>query len=100
MIYLPVVGLVAVSYGIYLYLKSDDSSEEERNVDQNYGPIRYSNPNNNHDHLKVKHSSRESARAEVKRMKRNGCHGSNRLVEYYNKEQNGWYVGRERYYDY
>lgn len=76
-----------------------DHRYKRNNVDfeeDTYGPVRYSNPYNNHDHLKVEHSSRKSAVAEIKRMKRNGYRGSDRLVEYYNRERNGWYVGNER----
>ena len=62
--------------------------------------IRYSNPHNNHDGQKFKHSSQLSARSEVRRMQREGYNESHRLVPYYNKELDGWYVGKRKSYDY
>jgi len=42
----------------------------------------YSNPHNNHDHIKHQHASRESAIAEVNRMQQHGYEGSGRLNVY------------------
>jgi hypothetical protein len=56
--------------------------------------VRYSNPGSNHDHLKYKHSSRRSAELEVTRMKMAGYDESERLNVYFNRELDGWYVGR------
>jgi hypothetical protein len=53
----------------------------------------YSNRGNNHDEEKYKHSSRESAEAEARRMQQ----GESRKVNaYYNHELRGWYVGRSK----
>ena len=60
--------------------------------------IRYSNPNNNHDDQKNKHSSSQSAEAEVRRMQRARYAGSERLNVYYNRERDGWFVGKSRDY--
>jgi hypothetical protein len=55
--------------------------------------ISYSNPRNNHDDVKYKHSSRELAEAEARRMQ---AGESRRVNAYYNRELNGWYVGRSK----
>jgi hypothetical protein len=55
--------------------------------------VELSNPNNNHDDGKFKHSTRRGAEAEANRMRRRGYEGSERLNVYYNDELRGWYVG-------
>jgi hypothetical protein len=55
--------------------------------------ISYSNPRNNHDDEKVKHPSQESAQAEARRMQ---AGGSRTLNVYYNRELDGWYIGRSK----
>jgi hypothetical protein len=70
-----------------------NESETARIID--YRGTNYSNPNNNHDAQKFKHDARSGAEAEVRRMKRDGSYqDTNRLNVYYNRELNGWYVGR------
>ena len=55
----------------------------------------YKNRSNNHDHLKVKHSTQASAEAEVRRMTKSGRYEEcERLNVYYNDEYEGWFVGR------
>jgi hypothetical protein len=49
---------------------------------------------NNHDHLKHKHTTREKAEQEIRRMKSIGKDGCERLNAYYNDELDGWFVGR------
>ena len=73
---------------------------EFNDIDEPDGHTRYSNPHNNHDGQKFKHSSQLSARSEVRRMQREGYNESHRLVHYYNKELDGWYVGKRKSYDY
>eukprot|EP00550_Attheya_septentrionalis_P007999 CAMPEP_0198296558 /NCGR_PEP_ID=MMETSP1449-20131203/33051_1 /TAXON_ID=420275 /ORGANISM="Attheya septentrionalis, Strain CCMP2084" /LENGTH=99 /DNA_ID=CAMNT_0043997207 /DNA_START=572 /DNA_END=868 /DNA_ORIENTATION=+ len=53
-----------------------------------------SNLGNNHDNLKHSHTTRESAKREVLRMKTQGYKGSARLNEYYNSDLNAWFVGK------
>ena len=53
-----------------------------------------SNPRNNHDQQKFKHSTRASAEAEIRRMKESGRDECERLNVYYNDEYEGWFVGR------
>ena len=59
-----------------------------------HGTVNYSNPHNNHDHVKRKYTSREEAEYMVGRMKKYKCVGSERLKVYYNREHGGWYIGR------
>jgi hypothetical protein len=55
-------------------------------------------PRNNHDHLKFKHHSRESAEAEINRMQRSHYYkDTGRLRPYYNSELGAWYVGNSKY---
>lgn len=58
--------------------------------------VNYSNPRNNHDHLKKMHASLEDAELEIGRMKWLGLPGSDRLNAYYNAHLGGWFVGRSR----
>ena len=53
-----------------------------------------SNPRNNHDQHKVKHSTRASAEVEIRRMKESGRDECERLNVYYNDEYEGWFIGR------
>jgi hypothetical protein len=76
-----------------LFTKKEDRQKEERCRISERTYISYSSTNN-HDHLKHKHSTREDAESEIRRMKRNGCDGSERLNAYYNSDYKGWYVGR------
>lgn len=55
--------------------------------------IRYGNPNYNHDDDKRMYATREAAKTVVRRMQAQGAHDSERLVEYYNRERGGWFVG-------
>jgi hypothetical protein len=49
---------------------------------------------NNHDLLKYKHDTRESAEAEIRRMQQsNNYKDSELLNSYYNSELGGWFVG-------
>ena len=60
--------------------------------------ISYSNPHNNHDHNKRMHATRCEAESMVDRMRRSGVPDSERLNVYYNKQRNGWFVGRSSWY--
>jgi len=91
-------GLIIVlglAVGVYILFKLRRLlSEPESNDDER--TIHYSNPSNNHDHLKHMHPTRDSARAETRRMQSWGYEDSDRLVEYYNRERGGWFVGRSQ----
>jgi hypothetical protein len=56
--------------------------------------ISYSNPRNNHDHLKYKHTTLASAEREVRRMQNAGYEGSHRLNAYCNEQLDGYFVGK------
>lgn len=71
-----------------------EAREEEQGLLHDHGTVNYSNPRNNHDHLKCKYATREEAESMVRRMKRANCDGSERLNVYYNRELEGWYVGK------
>ena len=60
------------------------------------GEIRYSNPQNNHDHTKYRHATQEDAEKEVARMQQSGYDGSERLQVYYNKELGSWFTGKSK----
>ena len=98
-----VIGALTLTGGFLLYKLLANNKEETKRTKESttsYGSIRYSNPLNNHDDSKYKHGTQDSARREISRMEREDYSGSNRLVEYYNKETKGWYVGRKKYDDY
>ena len=98
-----VIGVVAAAVVSWWLWKLFGPSKEEETTGTHFypgttsTPIRYSNLHNNHDHLKVKHNSRDEALAEIQRMQRYGYEDSERLVEYYNSELDGWFVGRKKY---
>ena len=99
----PIIVIATVAFISILYLwwsnKKDQENESTASASASVPvPVRYSNPDNNHDHLKHPHSSQRSAEAEVKRMKRRGRTGSDRLQSYYNRERKAWYVGRGQGY--
>lgn len=50
----------------------------------------------NHDHLKVKYTTKSSAEKEMNRMKLLGYPGSERLNVYQNKQNGYWYVGKSK----
>ena len=60
-------------------------------------PIRLSNLSNNHDHLKFRHTSEESAEREITRIRRCGRDVDGSLVSYYNTELKAWFVGNSQY---
>lgn len=94
------VCILVLGFTFYVYKKfSEESSSDTDNCwhgsgHAGYGGTNYSNPSNNHDHLKHKHTTKEEAEAEVSRMKRCGYDDSHRLRVYYNPELHGWFVGR------
>jgi len=77
---LALIGCV-VLFSIFAWVVSD-------------GPVRYSNPGNNHDCQKVPHASISEAQAEAIRLERRG-YGS--MNTYYNSDHKAWYNGRSRY---
>ena len=96
-----------ILFAVWL-VKQCAKDEQERGVGGNHGyypgrgagfgaSISHSNPYINHDHMKHQHASRESAIAEVNRMQQHGYEGSGRLNVYYNRQLEGWYVGRSKY---
>jgi hypothetical protein len=97
---LVIGGIIGTSWLIWRNTKAAAQHERESSSfaheAQGYQSIsrKYHVPRNNHDHLKYMHSSQESAEAEVRRMKRGGYEGSERLNAYHNPERGGWYVGR------
>ena len=90
---LPILAISAITSLIYKWWSNKQDQDDESTVSVSV-PVRYSNPDNNHDHLKHAHSSQRGAEAEVKRMKRCGYTGSDRLQSYYNRERTSWYVGK------
>jgi|DEB0MinimDraft_10_1074344.scaffolds.fasta_scaffold383095_1 cell division protein YceG involved in septum cleavage len=48
----------------------------------------------NHDHLKIKHSSKEKAISAMNKLKQKNIQGSERLQVYYNPNLKGWFVGK------
>jgi len=88
------VGYCIIAFTVKV-LRSCFFSSSEHGETQPLSPqTRYSNPNNNHDDRKFKHSTRASAEAEVGRMKSGRYDESERLKVYYNRELEGWFVGR------
>ena len=90
----------------YSYDESNnyDSSDARRRRQQHSstyedysGHYNTSNPYNNHDHLKKRHLTRESAEQEKRRMQSLGLSGSERLNVYKNEELGGWFVGRSKW---
>lgn len=103
-IILPVLAIGAVvGYAIWLWWQDSPKQEEQRAEEEHQGlwhrsmhrDAAYSNPSNNHDHLKYKHSTRQEAVNEMQRMKQSAYYEeTERLNVYYNRELNGWYIGR------
>ena len=80
--------------------QSESSRESPRRYHSRsdlYGNVPYSNPQNNHDHMKVGHATRQDAIRVVDQMKQRGVSGSELLNEYYNAERGLWYVGRSKW---
>lgn len=99
----PKVALF-ISFWLLVYLCIETSREKKKealrqtnNRYRNESQIRYSNPHNNHDDQKYKHTTRESAKQEVHRMISCGYEGSHKLKVYFNRENEGWYVGKSAY---
>lgn len=95
----PVVVCVFAVAGAWALWRSACSGrkEKERHRSSHDGFISYSNPNNNHDHNKVKYETKKDAELEVARMQRLGLSDSDRLNVYYNRELQGFFVGRSKF---
>ena len=97
---IAIVAIVAIFIGYCIIaftvkvLRSCFPSFEHEETQPLRPQTRYSNPNNNHDHLKFKHSTRASAEAEVGRMKEARYDECGHLKVYYNRDLEGWFVGR------
>jgi hypothetical protein len=91
--FLVTAVVTVVVVGLTWWFFSRSTKDERRQDDD----VSYSNPGNNHDHLKHKHRTREFANEEVRRMQRQGYGESERLNVYYNRELDGWYVGRRQW---
>mmetsp|Transcript_5641 Transcript_5641/g.8902 ORF Transcript_5641/g.8902 Transcript_5641/m.8902 type:complete len:166 (+) Transcript_5641:288-785(+) len=56
-----------------------------------------SNPRNNHDDRKVRHSSMQDAIRAKQKMIEKGKPGATRLTSYYNEDTKGYYNGKSKY---
>jgi outer membrane protein assembly factor BamD (BamD/ComL family) len=98
----------ASSYYTWRWWKSSDEEKEETQASQDHhynddhdevNNHDISNLNNNHDHLKHKHPSRESAESEIRRMRSSPDYDddeSEMLNSYYNPKLGGWFVGKSK----
>mmetsp|Transcript_3924 Transcript_3924/g.4252 ORF Transcript_3924/g.4252 Transcript_3924/m.4252 type:complete len:99 (-) Transcript_3924:383-679(-) len=86
--------VLLVGIGLYIYHSWKESSNDEH-PSESSGFIHYGNPNNNHDHKKVRHKSRKDAEREASRMQHNFPHDT--FHAYKNCELDSWFVGRSSY---
>eukprot|EP00957_Ditylum_brightwellii_P085768 6524536-Ditylum_brightwellii.AAC.1 len=103
-----IIGVGYLIKTIYDRSKEDDSQQaQENNRWYNDEVSRRSDRNihhrtlsgrNNHDHLKHRHSSREDAEREIRRMQGSGRYSDTEtLRSYYNEDYDAWLVGNRRW---
>ena len=89
-----VATVALVGIGVYLYYLWYESSDVQQS-NETSGFVRYGNPNNNHDHEKQRHDSREDAEREASRMHHR--FPDNTFNAYFNRELGSWFVGRSQF---
>jgi hypothetical protein len=103
---LVVVGIVlVVGIGAYWWetrrsrRKAQEDQRKRKEEAYRHVPYErsYGSSGNNHDNLKHKHPTKESAEREIHRMKSVGKDGCERLNAYYNDGLDGWYVGNSHW---